>query len=126
MKSVRNYKNNFSITRLAKNTPKINGVFFGRIKDKILGKNYELSLVFTTKTHSQKLNRLYRKKNKAANVLSFLLSPNAGEIFLSPLAKKETVSLFIHGLCHLKGLSHGSKMDSEEKRFRKLFNITNS
>jgi len=25
--------------------------------------------------------------------------------------------LFIHGLLHLKGLSHGSKMETEEKRF---------
>src|SRR5204863_1603989 len=100
MPKRRNYKNNFTITRLAKNTPKINGMYFSRIKEKVLGKKYELSLVFISLAESKKLNRSYRKKNKPTNVLSFGLTKNVGEIFLSPLAKKDTAGLFIHGLCH--------------------------
>lgn len=82
-----------------------------------------MSLVFTTTSHSKKLNRLYRKKNQPANILSFSITPSQGEIFLSNKLKEEVISLFIHGLCHLKGFSHGSRMESKEKTYHKFFNI---
>src|SRR4051812_46018403 len=115
-----------SITRLIKNTPKINGVFLEKIKDKILGKKYELSLVFISSAHSKKLNKQYRKKNKPADILSFAISKEAGEIFISPAGKKNFHFLFIHGLCHLKGMRHGSRMELVEQKYRKFFNIPNS
>jgi len=104
-----------------------------RIKRDVLGKQYDLSLVFVGKKRSQTLNREYRKKNKPTNVLSFPLEDGLGEIFITiPVAqseaRKEGVSkndrilyLFIHAVLHLKGYLHGATMDSEEKRLSKMF-----
>lgn len=100
-----------------------------KIKDKILGKNYELSLVFTNPKLSRKLNRIYRGKDKPANVLAFPISKHLGEIFIDlKTAKKEAGNfgmnfkkfvsyLFIHALLHLKGMSHSSKMNKAENKF---------
>ncbi len=91
---------------------------FADYKDKILGKDYDLSLVFCGSTLSRKMNWERREKNKPANILSFRLSEDTGEIFIKLPTKDFTVrELFIHGLLHLKGFDHGSKMDSEEKKF---------
>ena len=101
----------------------------------MLGKDYELSLVFIGATESRKLNNKWRQKDKPTNVLSFPLSETAGEIFITPSkAKKEapsfdrkydnfTAFLFIHGLAHLKGLDHGDEMEAIEAKARKKFNI---
>ncbi len=94
------------------------------IKEEILGKDYELSLVFCKDTLSRKLNRIYRGKDKPTNVLSFPLSKKSGEIFINTnrLDGFSPTYLFIHGLLHLKGMQHGVKMENEEKRILKLFN----
>jgi probable rRNA maturation factor len=108
---------------------------FKAIKEKVLGTNYELSVVFITPKESQKLNRIYRNKNKPTNVLSFPLDKHAGEIVICPsYAKSELkdfgrtfsnylVFLFIHGLMHLKGFDHGSRMEREEAKIRQSFGI---
>ena len=108
---------------------------FEKIKEKVLGKKYELSLVFIGDKLSQKLNKQYRKINKPTNILTFPLSKNTGEIFINlNLAKKQAFKfernytdfvgfLLIHGFMHLKGYSHSAKMESEEKKIRKIFNI---
>ncbi|MEI7513231.1 MAG: rRNA maturation RNase YbeY [bacterium] len=105
------------------------------IKDKVLGKNYELSLAFVGDTRSRKLNKIYRGKDKPTNILSFELSKTSGEIVINPrLAKKEATKfnrsyknflcfLFIHGVHHLKGMQHSSTMDKAEEKIRKIFNI---
>ncbi len=122
-----------TITNKSKSTPP--SVPFAKIKDSILGKKYELSLVFVVGKESQKLNKKYRGKNKPTNVLSFELEKTAGEIFIClPVVKKETVKfgidfkslttlLFIHGLLHLKGLNHGRIMDKAEEKFQRKFGI---
>ncbi len=108
---------------------------FVDIKNVVLGKKYELSLVFIGDARSQKLNKIYRKKNKPANVLSFPLSKSEGEIFInSRHAQKEARGfdmsttqfigyLFIHGLLHLEGHTHGSIMEEAEMRLLKKFKI---
>jgi rRNA maturation RNase YbeY len=108
---------------------------FAAIKKAVIGPHYCLSLVFIGQTRSRTLNRRYRGKDAPANVLSFSLNKTNGEIFITlDKAKKEarhfnkTFSqfigyLFIHGLLHLKGSRHGSKMESAEKRFMELFNL---
>ena len=105
------------------------------IAEKVLGKNYELSLVFVGDTRSRKLNKEYRGKDKPTNILSFELSKNSGEIIINPrLAKKQSPKfgrsyknfiafLFIHGVHHLKGMQHSSTMDEAEEKIRKIFNI---
>ncbi len=91
------------------------------LKDKILGQKYELSLVFCSNALSRKLNRTYRGKDYATNVLSFPVTKNAGEIFinLSTLKGFSVPHLFIHGCLHLKGMRHGAKMERAETKFLK-------
>lgn len=111
------------------------GLAFSKIKNEALGEKYSLSLVFINESESKKLNGKYRKKNKPTNVLSFPLDKNNGEIFITPtVVKKETKKfgrnfnnlvgfLFIHGLMHLKGFKHGSKMERAEEKLRKQFGV---
>ncbi|OHA21373.1 MAG: rRNA maturation RNase YbeY [Candidatus Taylorbacteria bacterium RIFCSPHIGHO2_01_FULL_51_15] len=109
--------------------------FFLSAKDAVLGKNYELSVVFVTSTEMKKLNTRYREKSRPTDILSFPLSPTSGEIIfcLAEVTEQARVFdrtplnflkfLFIHGLLHLKGLRHGSRMEREEIKFRKKFGI---
>ena len=108
---------------------------FSQIKKAVLGEEYELSLVFIGTHRSRKLNKTYRGKDKPANVLSFHIDEQTGEIYIDmKTAAKEAKyfgrtprqfigDLFIHGLFHLKGYAHGSKMESEERKIRKQFNL---
>lgn len=125
---------NFTITNKTKSTLPI-GVPFALIKDAVLGKKYDLSLVFIGSETSRNLNFKFREKNKPTNILSFSLSPKSGEIFITPnVALKEMgkfnrtydnfiAFLFIHGLLHLKGMEHSSTMEKAEVKFRKKFKI---
>lgn len=101
---------------------------YDELAEKVLGKNYELSLVFVGNTVSRRLNKTLRGKDKPTNVLSFPLSKTSGEIFID-LAKakqenkkfgmnfkKFVIYLFIHGLLHLKGMEHGDKMIKVENQ----------
>lgn len=124
---------NLEITKTIKG--KLPRLPFLRLKEKVLGKIYELSIVFTDNATTKKLNRIYRGKNKPANVLAFPLSQNRGEIFLSIKELEKSSHLFgkngdtlvglffIHALLHLKGLSHGSTMERMEKRLHRAFSI---
>lgn len=99
------------------------------IKDDILGKKYFLSIAYVSPATSRKLNKTWRSKDKATNVLSFALSKNSGELILCPsLIKKETKKfernfeqllgfLVIHGMLHLKGMLHGAIMEKQERKY---------
>ena len=105
------------------------------MKDKILGKKYELSLVFIGSDRASTLNQVYRSKTYSPNVLSFPVDASLGEIYICPeTAKKEASKfnlssdgymayLFIHGLLHLKGHDHGDAMDKLEQKYVKTFKI---
>lgn len=113
----------FSILNKTKrSTPRIP---FEKIKDKVLGKRYELSLVFCGDALSRKLNRTYRKKDYPTNVLSFPISKTEGEIFINQSRTKgfSVAHLFIHGLLHLKGMQHGDRMEAREKTLLKAFGL---
>jgi probable rRNA maturation factor len=121
----------FTITNKTKST--LPRVPFLSIKERVLGKKYELSLVFIGRRRSRRLNFSYREKNKPTNVLSFTLDKYSGEIFITPeVAKREAKKfrkdmtsfiafLFIHGMLHLKGMDHGSTMERMERKFLKEF-----
>jgi len=124
---------NFEITNKTKST--LSGVSFDKIKEAALGKKYNLSLVFIGERRSRTLNKNYRGKDKPTNILSFTLDKNEGEIFITlEKAKKEAKQfgrnfknfvafLFIHGLMHLKGFDHGSRMEEAEEKLRRQFGI---
>ncbi len=88
------------------------------MKEKILGKDYSLSVVFAGDKRMQTLNKKWRKKDKVADTLSFPYSKKEGEIFINANnTLKEIHFLFIHSLLHLKGLKHGKKMEKEEELY---------
>ncbi|MFH0803703.1 MAG: rRNA maturation RNAse YbeY [Candidatus Tagabacteria bacterium] len=109
-----------SITNLTlRRVPKIP---FQKIKEEVLGKKYELSLVLAGNALMKKLNTEYRHKNKIASVLSFPLSKKEGEIFINLSQKKHSpLFLFIHALLHLKGLEHSVKMKRQEQELMKRY-----
>ncbi len=100
-----------------------------KIKKDILGKKYSLSVGFVSPEKSHEINKKYRKKDKPTNVLSFAFSPEAGELVLcKPYIKAEAknlnkkfndwlIFLVIHGMLHLKGMSHGSIMEEAENKY---------
>lgn len=102
----------------------------------VLGKAYDVTLVFVGETRAQQLNLESRGKSYVPNVLSFPIEKNLGEIYICPrVAKKEAKKfnlsvrgyvayLFIHGLLHLKGYDHGATMDKLERQHLKRFGIT--
>ena len=121
-----------SITSTVKSYPRHK---YADMADKILGKRYDLSLVFVGKTRAATLNKQYRNKTYSPNVLSFPLDEKTGEIFICPQvaaseAAKYNLSsrgyvgfLFIHGCLHLKGLDHGDTMDKLEQKWIKHFKL---
>ncbi len=103
------------------------------VKEKLLGKKYNLTVVFCTPKESQEKNKTYRGKNYPTNILSFPLSDIEGEIYISlSTARKDAKKfemtysqflrlLYIHGLLHLKGHDHGSTMEELEDAYLKTF-----
>ena len=112
---------------------------FKKIAQEILPERYQLSLVLCSDTLSRRINRTYRqprqtnKKNYAPNVLSFPVERYWVDFFLNVRkaereaktlgipARERIAHLFAHGCLHLKGLTHGTRMDTLEKRLLKKF-----
>lgn len=103
------------------------------IKEKILGKNYNLSLIFCSPQESRLKNKTYRDKDYPTNILSFPLSKNEGEIYISlSTARRDAKNfdmsykkflhlLVVHGCLHLKGHDHGSTMEKLEASYLTIF-----
>ena len=108
---------------------------FAKIAEAVLGKEYDCSLVIVSSRKSRVLNRTYREKDSATNILSFPLDEHEGEIFLD-LEKSRADApnfdrsytnliafLFIHGFLHLKGFDHSRKMEAQQQKILSLFTI---
>jgi len=122
--------------------------FFSTVAKKVLmGENREtetVSLAFVGKSEIKNLNKKFRKKNKATDVLSFdLKGPFGvvkckdnflGEIIICPnvvaenakkdkiSAKREMLKVFVHGILHLCGYDHemsDKKAEEMEKKQEK-------
>ena len=122
-------------------------IFFKKIckafpkKYKFLNKKVTFSLLLSNNKNIRKLNKVFRNKNKATDILSFPLnnkikiSKNTylGDIIISynylnkpksqdlELFKQKTIKIFIHGFLHLLGFDHSKdkdykKMIKEEKK----------
>ena len=121
-------------------------IFFNKIckafpkKYKFLNKNVTFTLLLSNNKNIKKLNKVFRKKNKSTDILSFpfdkkiKISKNTylGDIIISynyldkprsqdlKLFKEKVIKIFIHGFLHLLGFDHKksrdySKMLKEEK-----------
>lgn len=101
-----------------------------------LGKNQvEVSIILVPLRSISKLNKIYRGKNKPADVLSFgmpedFVMPKTkfrpiGEIYLSPeyikKKKEDIIFLAVHGLLHLLGYDHLKKGDMIEMQRKEQF-----
>jgi len=123
----------FSITNTTRGT--LPRVVFSRIKERILGKHYELSVVFVGEERMRRLNREHRGIDTATDILSFPLSKHSGEIFIHLASAKKKASvfslktthyvafIFIHGCLHLKGYAHGRTMETLEDSWCRSFDI---
>jgi len=116
-----------------KSKGKLPSLPFDSIKEKILGPKYKLELIFLTPNAQKKINSKYRNIDTTTNILSFPLSSSLGQIIMDPIKIRGDATLFgmtypkflkylfIHGLLHLKGFEHSSKMEREEKKYLKFF-----
>ncbi len=112
-------------------------MLFEPLKNDILGKKYSLSIAFVSEKKSREINKKYRGKDKATNVLSFALRKDEGELVLcKAVIRREAknfgrteghflVFLVIHGMLHLKGLEHSSTMERAERKYDKKYNSRN-
>lgn len=106
------------------------------LKDRIINKQdlqKNLSLVFLNQVAAKKINREFRGKNYATDVLSFasLSVDSLGELILCPQvlqkqSKEHDLSfqselgyMVLHGILHLKGYDH----EMSEKEARIMFQI---
>ena len=108
---------------------------YEQIKDTVLGKHYDLTMIVTNQARMKRLNTIYRDKESATDILSFPISKNEGEIYICPSETRKEAKkfertyenffayLFIHGCTHLKGHDHGAIMEGIEARIRRKFGI---
>jgi probable rRNA maturation factor len=105
-------------------------------------KIFTLSLALVSRREIKKLNRLWRKKNEVTDVLSFaefknlkaIQASQEQELFLGEIilcyddikayaqkngleVKTELAQVFLHGILHLLGFWHGSKMLALQNKF---------
>ncbi len=100
-------------------------------KYKFLNKRVSLTLLLSNNKNIKKLNRIYRKKNKPTDILSFPISKKTrilkqtylGDIIISynfmnkpeAINKKffneKVIKIFIHGFLHLMGFDHKKNKD---------------
>ena len=91
----------------------------------------KISLIEVTEKESQRINLLYRRKDKPTNVLSFRYSNAYGEILVCPEviwreAKAEgnpqgyqMTWMIVHGMIHLAGVHH-EKSKTAERTFLQI------
>ena len=112
-------------------------IFFKKIckafpkKYKFLNKKITLTVLLSNNKNIKKLNKVFRKKNKSTDILSFPLdkkikiSKNTylGDIIISynyldkprsqdlKLFEEKVIKIFIHGFLHLLGFDHKKNKD---------------
>ncbi|MEZ4103380.1 MAG: rRNA maturation RNase YbeY [Candidatus Paceibacterota bacterium] len=124
---------NLTVKRMTKG--KLPSLPFVRIKNEIIGKDYDLSITFVDKKTIEGLSKRFKGDKSHKNILSFPLTKNSGEIILNLQTIRLEAKNFdkkyieylgflvIHGILHLKGFVHSSKMEVEEKKFVKMFHL---
>jgi len=102
-----------------------------------------ISLAFVEKAEIKKINKKFRKKNKATDVLSFELKDGdfLGEVVICPEVvkenaqkyrnafKSEMIKVFIHGILHLLGYDHeqtkrqAEEMEKKQEYYLSIFKL---
>ena len=102
-----------------------------RKKYKFLNKKVTFTLLLSNNQNIKKLNKVFRKKNKSTDILSFPLDKKIkiskdtylGDIIISynyldkprsqdlKLFKEKAIKIFIHGFLHLLGFDHKKNGD---------------
>ena len=105
-----------------------------KIAEKVLAgenKKIGLSIALVGQARIKELNKKYRRKDKATDVLSFQYD-NSGEVVIclkevkknaeefKSTFKKELARILIHGILHVLGYTHQT-MKNKEKHYFKLF-----
>ena len=100
-------------------------------KYKFLNKKVSFTLLLSNNKNIQKLNKIFRKKNKPTDILSFPLTKKVriskqtylGDIIISynfmdkpkslnkKLFREKVTKIFIHGFLHLLGFDHKKNKD---------------
>lgn len=119
---------------------------FERMETSLGEKIFSISLAIVSEEEIRNLNKEYRKKDNATDVLSFSEYENwediekekENELFLGEIIlcyddiekyahreglkmKNELAKVFSHGILHLLGFSHGEKMFSLQEEVAKNF-----
>ena len=96
------------------------------------GSAHNITLRIVGAREGRRLNFLYRKKNKATNVLSFPYGKGSGDVVLChPVIAREAraqgksiaahyAHLVVHGILHLRGYDHEKKRDAERMERREI------
>lgn len=125
--------NSFSVSKTIRNPWNTSG--YRNIVRHILGDTFSVSIVLIGSTKATQLNKKYRNKEYAANILTFPLDEHAAEIYLNISGIKKEAHTFgftpsqhgrfllIHGCLHLKGYTHGVTMERAEQRLLKELSI---
>ena len=117
-------------------------------KYKFLNKKVSFTLLLSNNKNIQKLNKIFRKKNKPTDILSFPLTKKVriskqtylGDIIISynfmnkpqlsnkKLFEEKVIKIFIHGFLHLLGFDHKKNKDYKKmlKEELQLYNYVNS
>ena len=90
-----------------------------------------INIVFVDEKEMQRLNKEYRNVDDVTDVLSFNLDAEGflGEIYICPKYVKKTVEnyeeeiirLIVHGILHLLGFEHKTKLDDISKQKEDMF-----
>jgi probable rRNA maturation factor len=92
----------------------------------------EVTLRIVGAAEGRRLNKKFRNKNRATNVLSFSYGKNEGDVILcDPLIRREAhtqgksvaahyAHLVVHGVLHLRGYDHEKKRDAARMEAREI------
>lgn len=100
-------------------------------------RDLDLSIALVSQAEMKRLNKEYRRKNRATDVLSFRYD-DSGEIIICPAEvrknaeefnstfNRELIKVLIHGILHLSGYDHeknkakAEKMEKRQNYYLKL------
>ena len=99
---------------------------------KVAGINGEVNLLFSNDNYIRELNKKFRNKDKATDVLTFPAGDieEGGDIIISyewvknryeeKKIKKTIIKLIIHSILHLRGVHHNYSEKSLKENYKKM------